>query len=237
MINANEVYVIYALTHLGFLAQEVNFLRREGRFSLVYVILVTAALFYDNAVLALGSYVGMGPLLYRLSVPRYAFHQLLLPLVIPFSFDLVRRAGAPWAARPWAAWGVWILALFAAAMGGVTRLVNLQLEPATTYGVLRYAAIGTKGPPVATILSMLFVLAMGVSLWRHGSYPGRTWLFVVTLLLFVVEGLPIGDLRLIVGSGLEVLFIGVLMITYVRVRETGRSRGYVDTDGPTETFF
>jgi hypothetical protein len=93
--------------------------------------------------------------------------------------------------------------------GIFTRLVPMELELVEMAGVLRYVDVGAKGPPIVSIVSIGFVLVMGVLLWRKNRFP---WLFLTALLVFVGEGIPVEWIRRVLGSGGEVLFMATMLV-------------------------
>lgn len=204
------LYALYTLANLILIGWGIAVWRRTRRVGTLLIILVTFGVFYDNLILSLGNALGSGPLLLGLSVPRFVLHQLLLPWLIYAAYEQARAGGHRWANHRASAWIALALTLVVIALGVLTRLVPLKLEPEVMAGVTRYVAVGTVGPPLVSILSIGFVGIVGLLLWRRNGWP---WEFLVAILVFIGEGVPIEWVRRGLGSGFEVLFLAVMLAT------------------------
>lgn len=204
------LYICYTLAHLALVGWGIAVWRRTRRIGTLFIILVTLGVVYDNLILSLGNALGAGPMLLGLSVPRYVLHQLLLPLLIYAAYEQAKVAGHGWANRRASGWVAAGLTLVVIALGIVTRLAYLKLEPVVMDGVTRYAQVAVAGPPLVSILSISFVGVVGFMLWRRNGWP---WLFLAALLVFVGEGMPLEWVRRLLGSGFEVLFIAAMLAT------------------------
>jgi len=213
------LYPSYALAYVVLLAWGSRLLVRSPHASTAIILAVTFGVFWDNLVLSLGGLLGEGELLLGLSVPRFALHQLVLPWLIYAAWSMAAQAGHGWAARRWARPGVIVLALLVMAAGIATRLLGVTLEPEVLDGVLRYVAVGIKGPPVVSIVSIAFVGVAGIRFWRSG-WP---WVTVSAIAVAIGEGFPDEGVRRVVGSALELVFIAVLLETQRRL-DAGRLR-------------
>jgi hypothetical protein len=204
------LYTVYAIAHLALVVWGFTVWRRTRRVGTLLIILVTLGVAYDNLILALGNTFGAGALLYRLSIPRFALHQLILPWLIVAGYEQAKVAGHKWANHRASAWLALAGTLVVIALGVATRLAGLELEAEVMDGVTRYVAIGTVGPPIVSITSIGFVGIVGLALWRKNGWP---WEFVAALLVFIGEGVPIEWVRRGLGSGFEVLFMAVMLAT------------------------
>lgn len=190
--------------------------RSLGTFSLLLVML---GLLYDNLILSLGNFIGIGPLLQALSWPRFAMHQLVLPWITYAAYDQLRLEDVAWAQKPAARTGTIIFTILTTAAGIFTRLKPLRLKPTELDGVTRYAAEGVKGPPLVSILSIGAVGAAGYFVWRKQRSP---WLLLTVIAVFIVEGFHKEAVRRIFGSGLEVLLMVLLLGREARLRRDHR---------------
>ena len=204
------LYPLYALAHLVVAGWGIIVWRLTRRLGTLLIVLVGLGVVYDNLILSLGNSLGVGPLLLGLSIPRFVLHQLILPWLIVSAFQQARAAGHRWANHTASGWIILALTLLVIAAGIVTRLLPMDLEPAVMDGVTRYVAVGIKGPPLVSILSIGFVGVVGLLLWRRNRWP---WEFLAALLVFVGEGVPVEWVRRILGSGFEVLFLAVMLAT------------------------
>ena len=204
------LYPLYTIAHLVVAGWGIAVWRLTRRIGTLLIVLVGLGVVYDNLILSLGNSLGAGPLLLGLSVPRFVLHQLILPWLIVAAFQQAKVAGHRWANHRSSGWIILALTLVVMAAGISTRLISLNLEPAVMDGVTRYVAVGTKGPPLVSILSIGFVGVVGLLLWRRNGWP---WEFLAAVLVFVGEGVPIEWVRRSLGSGFEVLFLAVMLAT------------------------
>ena len=59
-------------------------------------------------------------------------------------------------------------------------------------------------PPIATILTNVLLLPIGIAIWRNGAWP---WLFAVALLILLVNGATATkDWGIISGNLTEIVF-------------------------------
>ena len=170
----------------------------------VFLLILSTLIFlwYDSFIIAIGSFIGAGPLLEALSWPRFIAHLLLLPIWIIAAGALARRAGFKWAEPKF------IMALFcligtAGIAMGAMELLKLELFPACMRGTVRYVTFvadaqacsadmagsghAPTGPPIAPILATLLFLIVGLMMWVWRSWP---WLFLGSLFMFVMAGMP-----------------------------------------------
>ena len=98
------LYTVYTIAHLALVAWGLTVWRRTRRVGTLLIILVTLGVGYDNLILALGNTFGAGALLYGLSIPRFALHQLILPWLIVAAYQQAKVAGHKWASHRASAW-------------------------------------------------------------------------------------------------------------------------------------
>ena len=204
------LYSVYTLANLALVIWGITVWQQTRRTGTLLIVLVALGVAYDNLILSLGNALGAGSLLHGLSIPRYVLHQLALPWLIYAGFEQARVAGHSWANHRSSKWVILALTLLVLAAGVLTRLVGLELDAEVMDGVTRYVAVGTVGPPLVSILSIGFVGAVGLLLWRRNGWP---WEFWAAVLVFVGEGVPVEWVRRGLGSGFEVLFLAVMLAT------------------------
>lgn len=157
-----------------------------GRFAALPTVLCLA-LVYDNAVIAMGSTLGPGPMLETLSAPRFVMHAMLTPLLIPWSRDVVARAGLAAARSLRARVGAWLLAAILIVTGVGHFYFQLSAQPTWWAGTLRYSDTAATFAATAPVLvSGLTVLIVGIFLWQRHSFAG---LAVPAFVMAAVAGL------------------------------------------------
>lgn len=207
-------YLAYVLIDILLIGWALRLWRGSGRSGPFFLALVLFGLAYDSAIVALGRWLPAGPLLEALSWPRFILHQLILPWIIVSAFEQARAAGLGWAAQPWSARLAWGGAALVMVLGILTRLVGVGLRPEVIGGLTRYVAEGVSGPPLVSIVSVGFVGVVGLLLWRAQRWP---WTALLVLAVFIVETLPMPDLRLVLGAALEVVLLAALLILEARL--------------------
>ncbi|WP_235613196.1 hypothetical protein [Paenibacillus sp. LC231] len=162
------LYLGLAVVYAALLLYGCVLLKRDSSPGLRYLLLiVTAGLVWDNCVIGIGKYIGEGDLLEGLNVTRFWVHALATPLLVLVSFDLIRKAGSPWASKLAAAWGAWLLTAALIALEVMTETLPLKLQPSMEYGALRYVPTKSGGPPLMVILILIPLLMAGVIVWRR----------------------------------------------------------------------
>lgn len=176
--------------------------QRRSSYTLL-LFLVLAGLVYDALVIALGRFVGQGSLLSALNLGRFAVHALFTPLLMIFAFGVLRRAGIGWAQGKAAHTAVCIVATLMVLLGVYADLARVDMQPRVVMDTLRYVNEGgMKGPPIASLVTMLFLLVAGAMLWRRAGWP---WLLLGSLVMFVAAGAAMGNLFFLGSVGEVVL--------------------------------
>ncbi len=199
------VSVIFAVLAVGVLGVGIA----AARLRAWVIVVVAAALGYDNAVIALGRPIGEGDLLEALNAGRYAGHALFTPLLVVVG-ALLARAGRPLLR---AAAG---LAAALVALGVYTDIVRLRLVPEHYADTLRYVNDNAAGPPVPAVVAILVLIAAGAVLWRRDSWP---WLCAGALVMFgaAAAGFAVPWL----GNLGELVLLGAVVLT---IRRTTSAR-------------
>ena len=178
---------------------------KQRRPILIYMALVSLALFYDAAVLSLGGNLGTG-ILKPLSQLRFIFHGVFIPLLLPICAEALR-----W--PKWAKVIVWIITAVLMAAGLVSGVVT-RLEPATAAGITRFLS-GPDTPELAArytrILSYGAVVPLilaGLWIWIKRKRPS---LFLAGFLMLVFSALGPAtgntDLIFLIGMFGEVFMV------------------------------
>lgn len=163
------------------------------------LLLVLAGLMYDVLVIALGRFVGEGSLLKDLNAGRFIVHALLTPAMMIFGFGVLRKAGVGWAQSRTTHIVLCVVVTLLIALGAYSDIFQLDLQARVVADTLRYANEGgIKGPPIPAVLSIIFLIVAGISLWRK---TGWQWLMWGAVVMFIAAGIGMGDMFYIGNLG------------------------------------
>lgn len=177
----------------------------------VLLLLVLAGLVYDVFVIALGRFVGEGSFLKTLNAGRFIVHALLTPAMMIFGFGVLRKAGVGWAQSRTTHIILCIVVTLLIALGAYSDIFQLDLQPSLVMDTLRYTNEGgIKGPPIPAVLSIIFLLVAGITLWRK---TGWWWLAAGAIFMFIAAGAGMGDMFYIGNLGEVVLGLGNVLTT------------------------
>jgi len=215
------IYLIFAVVYAGLLAwglrMWVDDLEKGMRYLLL---LVTAALVWDNTVIGLGRWIGEGAFLEGLSLSRFWMHALVTPLLTLVSFDLIRRSGAEWAKRLAAQWTAFIFTAALIIYELWTETLPLELKPIMEYGALRYSsAEAATGPPLMVVLVLIPLFTAGIVLWRRRV---TKVMFFGTLLMLLGSAIPLPIESSAATNMFELLLISSIWLTIYKVRRARR---------------
>lgn len=221
---AEFFYVLYTLSYIALLVYNVIIYRKIGRFSTAMLSLNAIGLLWENGVIASGQFIGPGPLLQALNMGRYCLHFALVPFMAWPMLEQVRLAGQAWAGAKItrALFALLIIGLVGLGFGVGAPGLFARLEPVNLAGVLRYTAPNGASAIIAIVI-MSVALFTGLALWIKNQWP---WLFLASLLAFLVEGglRNFELLSLVAGNGAEVLFQLALLQTELFVTTQAKQR-------------
>lgn len=179
----------YVVAYSVLLVWGIRLAQTNGWKSLSNVLLlVIAALVYDNAVLALGRFIGEGTLLENLSFPRFYLHAFFTPLLVLFALSSLRRAGVDWAFKKWANLLFYGLTLSLIIYELLIEMQGLDLVSGWEYGVLSYSnATASNGIPLMVLIVSVVLIIASLYVWRKQQWP---WFFIATVIMFVGNAIP-----------------------------------------------
>ena len=152
--------------------------------------ILTFGLFYDAAILALGSVMQEGALLMGLSRMRYVLHGMLIPLIFALCAYALNAKGF-WLKAVWVLTGILMARGIA---DGCVRTIGVE----TVAGVCRYASV-TAPAWAETVNSLLTfgtvipLMIVGIVVWVKQKTPH---LFLAGFLMFAFSGLGAACLEL-----------------------------------------
>lgn len=165
---------------------------RQRTFHLHHLIaLVIFGLLYDNAIIAIGKFVGEGELLRTLSLPRFWFHAWFTPLLVIVGWAIMHLSRI----RGWHAGSLSFILAWLVTAGLIVYqsiLVALDevsaLKAVSEYGVLRYTPVKESGAPIMVIIVAGILLLLGLALAIKRKWP---WLLIGVAILFIGRSIPI----------------------------------------------
>jgi hypothetical protein len=231
------IFLAYAVIHIGMWLWGWKLWAETGRPVALLVVLVGATLlFYDNLRIGIGRFIGEGDLLYAMSVPAFAWHWSMLPLLVIAAGSVARLAGLQWAQSRAVMGAFCVVAVGLSAMD-FPKILAMDLHIACLDDTVRYTTtvkesqlcspddqVVARGADAATvaIITNVIVLAVGIALWIRRRWA---WLAVGSGLMFVAAGgfatsrygLPIANL----GEISITLGFIVTCAHFARLKQTG----------------
>lgn len=175
------------------------------------LLLVIAGLVYDNAVLAMGSFIGEGNLLERLSYPRFYMHALFTPLLVLFSLSTLKRTGIQWAFKKWVGAIFYLITLCLILYELFIEMLGLSLSANWKYGVLSYSnAEASSGVPLMVVMVSIVLIISSLFVWRKQKW---IWFFAATAIMFLGNAFPIPLPSAAVTNAFELILIVGLFFT------------------------
>jgi hypothetical protein len=200
------VYVILVAAFAYLTWQTLGLYQSKRSAYTLLLLIVLAGLAYDTLVILLGRFIGAGDLLKTLNAGRYLVHGLATPAMIIFGFGVLRNAGVKRAQSRAAHIVVCVFTTLLIALGVYSDVFALDLQTKTVMDTLRYTNEGgLKGPPIPAVLTIFFLIATGIALWRK---TGWRWLAAGALFMFLAAGAGMGDMFYIGNLGEVVLGLG-----------------------------
>ncbi|MEZ5564100.1 MAG: hypothetical protein R3F24_00690 [Gammaproteobacteria bacterium] len=193
------LFLAYAVAHLGIWLWGWKLWAQTGRpVALLLVLVGGTLLFYDNFRIGIGRFVGEGDLLYYLSVPAFAWHWSLLPLLVIAAGSIARLAGLRWSLNL-LVMGAFCVVAVALSAHDIPKIFSMELYPVCLADTLRYSTsvragqlcpggeiiLRGEGGPLVAIITNVIVLAVGMALWIQRRWP---WLAVGAGLMFIAAG-------------------------------------------------
>ncbi|UOE95185.1 hypothetical protein [Alkalihalobacillus sp. LMS39] len=185
--------------------------KERWRLFSIFLLIVTAALLYDNSVLAVGRYVGEGRRLELFNALRYWMHAFFTPLLILFAWQTVRAAGISLAKKWVPTFLVVVLTAVIIVMDAIP-LFHLSLNPVWQHGVLSYKRVSDSAGPFMIMAVTFFIFVASIIIWRKQRW---IWLFVGLIGMGVVGLLSMPFDSKAVGNVSELMLIISLFATQV----------------------
>ncbi|GAB4403226.1 MAG: hypothetical protein OHK003_31020 [Anaerolineales bacterium] len=200
------LYIIFVAAFVYLTWQSVGVYQSKRSSYALLLLIVLAGLAYDVLIILLGRFIGEGDLLKTLNAGRYLVHGFVTPAMIIFGFGVLKNAGVKWAQSRTTHIVVCLVATLLIALGVYEDVLALDLQLRTVMDTLRYVNEGgIKGPPIPAMLTIVFLIIAGISLWRK---TGWWWLAAGAIFMFIAAGVGMGDMFYIGNLGEVVLGVG-----------------------------
>lgn len=200
------LYIVFVAAFAYLTWQSVGVYRSKRSSYALLLLIVLAGLAYDVLIILLGRFIGAGDLLKTLNAGRYLVHGLATPAMIIVGFGILRNAGVKWAQGRTTHIIVCVVTTLLIALGVYEDVLALDLQTKTVLDTLRYTNEGgMKGPPIPAMLTIVFLIVAGISLWRK---TGWWWLAAGAIFMFIAAGAGMGDMFYIGNLGEVVLGLG-----------------------------
>ena len=199
-------YIVFVAVFVYLTWQSVGIYQGKRSSYALLLLIVLAGLAYDVLIILLGRFIGEGDLLKALNAGRFIVHGFATPIMTIFGFGVLRHAGVKWAQSRTTHIVVCVFTTLLIALGVYEDALTLDLQTKTVMDILRYTNEGRiKGPPIPAMLTIVFLIVAGISLWRK---TGWWWLAAGAIFMFIAAGAGMGDLFYIGHLGEVVLGIG-----------------------------
>jgi len=194
------LFLAFAVFHLVMWIWGWGQWARNGRPRGLFLVLFGGTLlWYDNFRIGIGRFIGEGELLQAMTVPAFAWHWTMLPLLVIAAGSMAKQAGLGWAQSK-AAMGAFCLVASALIALDVPNLFTLKLHVACVADTVRYTnsvtalqfcspdsvAVQGASSPLVAILTNVIVLLVGIALWVQRGWP---WMALGSGAMFMAAGL------------------------------------------------
>lgn len=214
-------YFGYAVAQAALAVWAFTMWRKERTAAALTLLLPPAAVVYDNLMIALGAYIGTGPLLEALTVPRFLGHALFTPIWIVTAVAFALRAGAFARRDRKFVVGSWVLYGSMVAIGLINEVISFAGEIVYEGDVVYYTNVGrvfTPPPPSLTMLLVVLVCGAIVAWRTRGRWP---WMLLGALPVLLSQAVRTDEAAFVLINSSEVVMSLSLVATlwYFRKRE------------------
>lgn len=193
------IFLAYAVIHLAIWLWGWKLWSTTGRPVALLLVLVSSTLLsYDNFRIGIGRFLGQGDFLYSLSVPAFAWHWALLPLLVIAVGSIARLAGLRWAGNR-IVMGAFCIVAVALSVHDIPRIFSMELHPTCFADILRYSTSvregqvctggvvvpGSTDTAIAAIITNVITLFVGIAVWARRRWP---WMAAGSALMFFAAG-------------------------------------------------
>jgi hypothetical protein len=183
-------------------------------------------LWFDSFAIAVGQWIGEGPVLLTFTYMRYGMHWGALPLLFIVAGMLLRRAGFKFAENKFVMGAFCVVAVFFI-IEDFRHIFIVDFYPACFAETLRYvtkvaesqactpemAGVGMNVSPAAAILVNLSLMLVGIAIWIRHKWP---WLALGCIVMFAAAATPQSLVGPILGNAGEPIFNFAVVAAVIR---------------------
>lgn len=232
----SAAYLIIAVVDFGVLLWAVRECRRYRTNGLLLATVPLLLLWYDNAVIGIGSTLGEGTLLMNLNTVRFLAHYISLPMTFIAIGAMAREAGFRLARRKSVMAAFCLLAVYFIAHD-LWLFSQSGFYPSCFADTLRYTThiaeytacgpdaeigAGRSIPPIPAITLTNMLIVFGLFLWRR---TGWKWLTLGSMGAMVFFAVPYAQTGGIFGNIGEPIISAVIIATAVHIAKHRQSAG------------
>lgn len=212
-------YAVYAVAQAALAVWAFILYRRRSSAAALTLLLPIAAVVYDNALVALGSWIGAGPTLEALSVPRFLGHALLTPIWTVTALLFALRVGAFTRRHRSVVRVAWVLYAALVVIGLIHSVLLFSFELVRQGDIVYYTnGGGLPGPPIPSITMLLVVLACSVVVLQRTRWP---WMLAGSAFMFAAAVVPTELVGFAVSNSGEVALAAALVATEAFLQRRG----------------
>ncbi len=234
MLSAS--YLIIAIVDFGVLIWAARHYLRYRTNGLLFATLPLLLLWYDNAVIGIGSTLGEGALLMNLNTARFLAHYISLPMTFIAIGAMAREAGFQLAQRKSVMAAFCLLALYFIAHDlwlfsqstfypscfADTLRYTTHIAEYTACGPYAEIGAGRSIPPIPAITLTNMLIVFGIFLWRR---TGWKWLTLGSIGAMAFFAVPYAQTGGIFGNIGEPIITAVIIATAVHIAKRQQTGG------------
>ncbi|MED4074446.1 hypothetical protein [Priestia endophytica] len=204
-------YFLFTICYVVLFLLSIKLIRKSTlSFYMFFLPLVIAGLIYDNMIIAIGAFIGEGPVLTFLSMFRFWLHALFTPTLILFAYGVAKHSNIQWAKKT-VVKICFVVSTIALISYEVIKTMSQRMEIIHEYGIVRYTLSGSSGPPIMVIIVALILLLVGISLFRHTRW---SIMAIGVAIMIVGSAIPFSIPSTAVINLFELIFIFSLYLTH-----------------------
>jgi hypothetical protein len=210
------LYPVITFLYIILFIWSLRFFHESSFWGSSWVLFIIVGLIYNNLILSIGRWIGVGDMLEMLSMFRYLLHVLLTPTLVFVALDILRRIHVEWS-EYLSTRIIYNLYTFSLTVVGVfTEILWINLEPVEVNGIVAYISADSKSHlSYSTLLTLIPLLISGIMVWKRLRWP--------ILIFGVLLALAGGVLTLIfdsmsLGSAFELILMWSLVVTEQKLK-------------------